>query len=139
MATTARDIMTPNVNCVGESESLIDAARKMRDLNVGVLRVYGNNDRLTGLMTDRDIVICCVDDGRDPTTTSTGALCDDAPVSIGADDPIEDVLSSMGEYPVRRLPVMDDGHLIGNISESDIAHHAPDKDVADSVQAVTAK
>ena len=139
MATTARDIMTPNVECVGESATLVDAARKMRDLDIGVLPVCGAGDRLKGIVTDRDIVIRCLADGKDPGATTAGSLCDGAPVTIGADDPIEDVLSTMGEYQVRRLPVIDGGRLIGIISEADIAHHAPDKDVADTVQAVTEK
>lgn len=139
MVTTARDIMTPNVECVGESETLGDAARRMRDLDVGVLPVCGNDDRLKGIVTDRDVVIRCVADGKNLGATTAGSLCDGTPVTIGADDPIEDVLSTMGEYQVRRLPVIDGYRLVGIISEADIAHHAPDQDVADTVQAVTEK
>ena len=98
-----------------------------------------DDDRLKGIITDRDIVIRCVADGNDPGNTTAGALCDGTPVTIGADDPIEDVLSTMGEYQVRRLPVIDGDRLVGIISEADIAHHAPDQDVADTVQAVTEK
>ena len=139
MVITARDIMTPNVECVGEAETLFDAARRMRDLDVGVLPVCGSNDRLKGIITDRDIVIRCVADGNDPGTTTARSLCDGAPVTIGADDPVEEVLSTMGEYQVRRLPVIDGHRLVGIISEADIAHHVPDRDVADTVQAVTEK
>jgi len=64
-------------------------------------------------------------------------LCDGAPVIICAEDPVEDVLSTMDEYQVRRLPVIDEDRLVGISSEADIAHHAPDQDVADMVQAVT--
>ena len=99
----------------------------------------GSDGRLIGIVTDRDIVIRCVADGNDPGTTTAGAVCVGAPVTIGADDPVEEVLSSMGEYQVRRLPVIDGDRLVGIISEADIAHHVPDRDVADTVQAVTEK
>ena len=91
------------------------------------------------IVTDRDIVIRCVADGNDPGTTTAGSLCDGAPVTIGADDPVEEVLSTMGEYQVRRLLVIDGHRLVGIISEADIAHHVPDQDVANTVQAVTEK
>jgi CBS domain-containing protein len=137
MVITARDIMTPNVQCVAEAEIVVDAARRMRDLDVDVLPVCGSDGRLIGIVTDRDIVIRCVADGNDPGTTTAGSLCDGAPVIICAEDPVEDVLSTMDEYQVRRLPVIDEDRLVGIISEADIAHHAPDQDVADMVQAVT--
>jgi CBS domain-containing protein len=139
MVITARDIMTPHVECVRETETLVEAARMMRDLDVGVLPVYGTDARLKGIVTDRDIVIHCVADGNDPGTTTAGSLCDGPPVTVDADDPVEDVLSTMGEYQVRRLPVTDGDGLVGIISEADIAHHVPDQDVADTVQAVTEK
>ena len=128
MVITARDIMTPNVQCVAEAEIVVDAARRMRDLDVGVLPVCGSDGRLIGIVTDRDIVIRCVADGTDPGTTT---------VIICAEDPVEDALSTMDEYQVRRLPVIDEDRLVGIISEADIAHHAPDQDVADMVQAMT--
>ena len=104
MVITARDIMTPNVQCVAEAEIVVDASRRMRDPDVGVLPVCGSDGRLIGIVTDRDLVIRCVADGNDPETTTAGSLCDGAPVTICAEDPVEDVLSTMGEYQVRRLP-----------------------------------
>jgi CBS domain-containing protein len=139
MVNTARDIMTQNPECVQESQTLVDAARKMRDLDVGALPVCGDDDRLKGIITDRDIVIKCLAEGGNPANTTAGSLCEGKPVTIGADDPLEEVLSTMGEYQVRRLPVIDGHRLIGITSEADIARNAPDPDVADTVQAVTEK
>ena len=96
MVSTARDIMTQNAECVQESQTLVDAARKMRDLDVGALPVCGDDDRLKGIVTDRDIVIRCVANGNDPGTTTAGSLCDGPPVTIGADDPVEDVSTELG-------------------------------------------
>jgi len=137
MVGTARDIMTQNAECVGESETLIDAARKMRDLDVGALPICGDDDRLKGIITDRDIVVRCLAEGGDPATTTAGSLADGKPVTIGADDSIEDVLETMAQNQVRRLPVIDGHRLVGIISEADIARHTPDQSVADTVQAVT--
>lgn len=137
MVQTARDIMTTGAECIGESETLAVAARRMRDLDVGALPICGADGALVGLVTDRDIVVRCVADGGDPTVTMAGELAEGEPVTIGADDPVEDVLSTMGEYQVRRLPVMDDGRLVGIISEADIARHTTGSEVGETVEAVT--
>ena len=137
MAKTARDIMTQGAECVGESQSLVDAAKKMRDLDVGALPVCGDDDRLKGMVTDRDIVIKCVAEGGDPAGTTAGSLAEGKPVTVGADDPIAQVLSTMSRHQVRRLPVIDGHRLVGIISEADIAQRTPDQGVADTVQAVT--
>ena len=137
MVSTARDIMTQNAECVGESQTLVDAARKMRDLDIGALPVCGDDDRLKGIITDRDIVIKCLAEGGDATSATAGSLADGKPVTIGADDSVDEVLATMSEHQVRRLPVIDGHRLVGIISEADIARHAPDPDVADTVQAVT--
>src|SRR3954451_12800549 len=128
--TTAREIMTAGAECVRTTDTLADAARKMRDLEVGALPVCGDDDRLKGIITDRDIVIKCVAEGGNPAGTTAASLCEGKPVTIGADGPLEEVLSTMGEYQVRRLPVIDGHRLIGIISEADIARNAPDPDVA---------
>ena len=137
MVTTARDIMTQDAQCVKESQTLVDAARKMRDLDVGALPICGDDDRLKGMITDRDIVIRCLAADGDPATTTAGSLADGKPVTIGADDSVDEVLETMAEYQVRRLPVIDGHRLVGIISEADIARYAPDEDVADTIQAVT--
>jgi len=139
MASTARDIMTKDVLCVGESDNLVQAARIMRDSDIGSLPVCGDDDRLKGIVTDRDIVVRCVAEGGDPSSTTAGSLCADQGelVTIGADDPLEEVLSTMSRYQVRRLPVIDGHRLVGIISEADVAQHASDAGVADTVEAIT--
>jgi CBS domain-containing protein len=137
MANTARDIMTQGVECVGESQTLVQAAQKMRDLDVGVLPICGDDDRLKGMISDRDIVIRCIAEGGDVNSTTAGSLAQGKPVTIGADDSVEEVLATMSQHQVRRLPVIDGHRLVGIISEADIAAHASDQGVADTVQAVT--
>ncbi len=137
MTTTARDIMTQGAECIGEHETLLQAARKMRDLDVGALPICGEDDRLKGMVTDRDIVIRCLAEDRDPGSVTAGSLAEGKPITVGADDPLEEVLETMAEYQVRRLPVIDGRRLVGIISESDIAQNAPAEDVAETIDAVT--
>ena len=119
--TVARDLMTPDPKCVKEDQTLADAARLMRDLDVGALPICGNDDRLKGMVTDRDIVVKCIADGGDPNTVTAGSLGDGKPVTIGADDDIRDALVVMQDHQVRRLPVIDGHDLVGIISQADIA------------------
>ncbi|WP_448811171.1 CBS domain-containing protein [Agromyces bauzanensis] len=119
--TVARDLMTPDPECVNEDETLVDAARKLRDLDVGALPICGNDDRLKGMLTDRDIVVKCIADGGDPKTVTAGSLADGEPMTIGADDDIREALQVMQNYQVRRLPVIDGHDLVGIISQADIA------------------
>jgi CBS domain-containing protein len=135
--TSARDIMTPDVECVGENETLVDAARKMRDLNVGALPICGEDNRLKGMLTDRDIVVHCLAEGGDPNTVRAGELGDGKPVTIGADDSIEEALQTMKEYKVRRLPVIDGHSLVGMVSQADIARNIDPSKVGDVVEAIS--
>ena len=135
--TTAREIMTTGVECVQENETLVDAARKMRDLDVGALPICGEDNRLKGMLTDRDIVVKCLADGGDPAGTTAGSLAGDEVVTVGADDSVEDALRVMKDHEVRRLPVIDGHDLVGMISLQDIARNVSDERVGDVVDAIT--
>ena len=137
MSILARVIMTGGAECIGVNETLEQAARKMKDLDVGSLPICGEDNRLKGMLTDRDIVVRCLADGGDPKTTRAGDLAQGKPVTIGADDTIEEAIRTMQQHQVRRLPVIDGHDLIGMLSQADIARHTPDQSVADTVQAVT--
>ena len=134
---TARDIMTGSAECASVNDSLADAARKMRDLDVGALPICGDDNRLAGVITDRDIVVKCIADGGDPTSTKVSQLAEGKPVTIGADDSIEEVLRTMTEHGVRRLPVIDGHELIGIVSQADVAKNLPEDKVGDLVEAIS--
>ena len=119
--TVAREIMTPDPKCVGENETLVDAARLMASMDVGALPICGEDKRLKGMLTDRDIVVKCLAQGGDPTTMRAGELGEGKPVTIGADDDIREALDTMKRYQVRRLPVIDGHDLVGIISQADVA------------------
>ena len=135
--TSARDIMTAGVECVQEGESLVDAARKMRDLDVGALPICGADNRLKGMLTDRDIVVKCLADGRDPASTTAGELGGHEVITIGADDSVEEALRVMKDHAVRRLPVIDGRDLVGVISLQDIARNLSEDKLGDVVDAIT--
>jgi CBS-domain-containing membrane protein len=121
--------MTGDAECVSVDETLADAARKLRDLDVGALPICGEDNRLKGMLTDRDIVVKCLAEGKDPFSTKVAELADGKPVTIGADDSVEEALQAMKEHGVRRLPVIDGHDLIGIVSQADIARKLPeDKD-----------
>jgi CBS domain-containing protein len=124
--TTARDIMTRDAECVRTSDTLVTAAQRMRDLGVGSMPICGDDDRLAGMVTDRDIVVKCIADGGDPTSTRVEALAEGKPVTIGADDDIQEALRTMTSHDVRRLPVIDGDRLVGSVSQADIAKHLPE-------------
>jgi len=135
--TTARDIMSGGVECIGENETLVDAARKMRDLDVGALPICGEDNRLKGMLTDRDIVVRVLAEGGDPKQTTAGSLGEGKPVTIGADDSVEETLRTMKEHGVRRLPVIDGHDLVGIVSQADIARNLPEGMVGDLVEAIS--
>jgi CBS domain-containing protein len=134
---TARDIMTGGTECVGENDTLVDAARKMRDLDVGALPICGQDNRLKGMLTDRDIVVRCLAEGGDPTSTRAGEFSQGKPVTVGADDPVEEILRTMSQYKVRRLPVIDGHDLVGMVSQADVARNLPEEKVGDLVEAIS--
>jgi CBS domain-containing protein len=138
MAAAVKDIMTGGVECASTTDTLVDAARKLRDLDVGALPICGEDNRLQGMITDRDIVVRCIAEGGDPTTATVGDLVDgDEVVTVGADDSIEEALRTMSQHAVRRLPVIDGHDLVGILSQADIAAHVPDDSVADLIQAIS--
>jgi len=136
--TTARDIMHTGATCIGEHETLDAAAQHMRDLGVGALPICGADDRLHGMLTDRDIVINGVAAGLDLATTTAGQLAQRNTYYVDADANIQEMLNVMEEHQVRRLPVIDNHRLVGIVSEADIARHLPEHAIVRFIRAICA-
>jgi CBS domain-containing protein len=134
---TAREIMTADATCVGETENVLDAARKMADLGVGSLPICGTDNRLKGMLTDRDIVVKVLAQGKDPATCTAGDLAQGKPVTIGADDDAKEILRTMAQHKVRRLPVIDGHTLVGIVAVADVARALPDSPVGDLIDAIS--
>jgi CBS domain-containing protein len=137
VADTAREAMTGGVECVGENESVLDAARKMAQLSVGALPICGEDDRLKGMVTDRDVVVKVLAEGRDPAGVTAGSLGQGKPVTIGADDSLEAALHTMAGHKVRRLPVIDGHRLIGMLSLADLARALPADRAGELIQVIS--
>jgi CBS domain-containing protein len=136
---TARDIMTAECKCVGEDDTVLDAAKQLAELDVGAMPICGSDDRLKGMITDRDIVVKVLAQGKDPSSTRVSELAtQDEVVTIGADDPIDEALRTMTDHKVRRLPVIDDQRCVGIISQADVATHIDEEKVGDLVEAISA-
>jgi CBS domain-containing protein len=138
MAKTARDVMTQDPQCVGENETVLDAARKLADLDVGAMPICGEDDRLKGMLTDRDIVVKVLAPGKDPASTRAGELGEGKPITIGADDSVDEALRTMTQHHVRRLPVIDGHRLVGIISQADIARNLDEEKTGELVEAISA-
>ena len=136
----ARDIMSDDCSCISENDSVLDAAKQLAELGVGSMPICGDDDRLKGMLTDRDIVVKVLAKGKDPADVKAGELGvgDGKTVTIGADDPIDEALRTMIDHKVRRLPVIDERELVGIISQADIATNLDEDKVGDLVEAISA-
>ncbi len=136
-ATTARAIMTPDATCVGADETVLEAAKEMTELGVGSLPVRGADERLEGMLTDRDIVVKVLAAGKDPAKVKAGDLAQGEVVTVDADDEAEAILRTMSRHKVRRLPVIEDNALVGIVTQADVARTLPDPKVGDLLEAIS--
>jgi CBS domain-containing protein len=137
MGKTAREVMTGSAECIGENDTVLDAARKLAELDVGAMPICGEDNRLKGMLTDRDIVVKVLAQGKDPASTRAGELGDGKPVTIGADDSIEEALRTMAGHQVRRLPVIDGHELVGIVSQADVARNLDEERTGELVEAIS--
>lgn len=134
---TARELMTSPAKCVNEQDSIQLAAQLMKDLDVGMLPICGQDNRLAGTITDRDIVLNCVADGVVTSSTKVADYAQGKPVTIGADDSIEEAIRTMQQHQVRRLPVIDGHKLVGMLAQADIARYSDENDSGHLVSGVS--
>jgi CBS domain-containing protein len=130
----ARDIMHPGAECIGEGDSVAAAAQKMRDLAVGSLPICGADDRLHGILTDRDIVLRCVAEGRDPAQVRAGDLAQETLFWVEATAGVGEVLHQMEDHRVKHLPVIESHRLVGIITEADLARSLDEHRLAKFVE-----
>jgi CBS domain-containing protein len=115
------EVMTPHARCIGPESTLVDAARQMRELDVGSLPIC-ENDRLAGMVTDRDLVLRGVGEGLDPRSTPVRAVMSPGIVYIFEDQDVEEAARLMEVKQIRRLPVLNrDKRLVGIVSLGDLA------------------
>lgn len=137
MATKVRDVMTGGPVCVTPDTPVSVVAEVMDSDNIGAVPVV-ENDRLTGMITDRDIVIRAVAKGKDPRGMPVREIYSRDVIAVTPDDKLKDVVSIMADNQVRRMPVVDsENHLVGVISQADIALEAKEKIVGEMVEEIS--
>lgn len=134
-----RELMTGNTVSVHEKEPVIAAARLMRARNIGSIPVCGDDGQLTGMLTDRDIVIRCVASGADPGAVQIAAVMTPGAVTAAPTDEVDAALARMTREQIRRLPVVQEGKLVGMLSIADVARSRRcDMEAAQALCGITA-
>ena len=129
--------MHSGTTCVATDQTAADAARLMAAHGMGALPICGQDQRIKGVVTDRDLVTKVVAPGRDAGTFPAGDLNQQQTITADPDDDAEDLLTIMTGYRVRRLPVVDEGKLVGVVTMSDIARSLPHPDTGRLVEALS--
>lgn len=121
MGQKVRDVMSSRPVTMPPDALLIDAATQMRDQDIGDVLILDEDGRLRGIVTDRDMVIRAIADGQEASITTLAEVCSPDVVTVEADDDIDTAIRLMSDQAIRRIPVIDDGLLVGMISLGDLA------------------
>lgn len=137
MGQSIREIMTSNPSTVEPGKSVVEAARIMKQEDAGVVPVT-ENGRLTGMVTDRDIAIRVVAEGKDPQSTTVREVASTDLVTIDPQQDLDEALRLMAKHQVRRLPVIEeDGRLVGVVAQADVARKGDDTKTGQVVQEIS--
>jgi CBS domain-containing protein len=134
MAKTVQDIMTKNPITLAANTPIVEAARAMRDNDIGVV-VVENNGQLLGLVTDRDIVIRAIAENRNLSNTTLESICSKDVTSVSPDQSDTDAVQLMRQKSIRRLPVVQNGKVVGILSLGDLAIENDERSVLAQVSA----
>lgn len=119
-ASTVRDAMTRSPTTVAAQESAVEAARLMAAQDVGSLPVLDGDD-LVGMVTDRDLVLHVLAKDVDPHKVTMASICSQDPIAVESGDSLDEALRQMAKEQIRRLPVVDDGRLVGILAQADVS------------------
>lgn len=130
-------VMTPNPRTIQPSTPVVEAARLMRDDDIGPLPIVEGN-RVVGILTDRDIVLRTIAEGKDPQSVTAGEIASKQLVTIDPDQSLDEAAQLMAKHQVRRLPVCEeDGRLVGIVAQADVAIQAPTQQAGEIVQEIS--
>jgi CBS domain-containing protein len=136
MAKSVREVMTPGVRTVSPAQSLTDAAEVMKGEDVGSVPVV-EEGRLAGIVTDRDIVTRAVAERRDPQAVKVEEIASRDVVTVEPEQDLDEALALMARHQVRRLPVVEEGRLVGMLAQADVALEAKEKKVGETVEQIS--
>ncbi len=132
-----RDAMAKTVSSAMKSDRVIDIARKMKQEDAGFIPVVENGGTMLGVITDRDIVIRCIAEGHDPRNESAEHVMSREVTIIGPDDDIEQAARMMEREEIRRLPVAENGRLVGVLSHGNLVQATKNKTAEKATEGVT--
>jgi CBS domain-containing protein len=136
MAKKIREVMTPAPETIQADRPATEAAQKMKEADAGMIPVMTNGN-LLGTVTDRDIALRIVAEGKDPQSTLVGEIATTDPITVAPDEDLDAALEKMAKHQVRRLPVVEDGRLIGVVAQADVAREGDEKDVGHTVEEIS--
>ena len=137
MGQSIRDLMTANPRTVTSDQMVVDAAKIMREIDTGIVPIV-EGDKLVGVVTDRDITIEVVAQGKDPQSTKVTDVASRDLVTIDPQQNLDEAMRLMAEHQVRRLPVVEeDGKLIGIVAQADVAKHGDDARTGEVVEKIS--
>lgn len=136
MSATVREAMTPAPTTISHDADVTQAARTMIAEDVGSLPVV-DGETLVGMVTDRDLVAHVMARDLDPTKTVVSEVCSGSPVVATPDEPLAAALDRMAGVQVRRLPVVDDGRLVGILAQADVSRTAPARTTGELVEQIS--
>jgi CBS domain-containing protein len=137
MATRASDIMTRDITVIREEETMRQAAERLANDDIGVLPITDDQKNLKGIMTDRDIVVHVVARGKDVNNTRAKDLEQGEVVTLRPDDSIKHAADLMAQYKVRRLPVVDNGRIVGIVSQADVVKNVAPEEAGRMLTAIS--
>jgi CBS domain-containing protein len=132
-----REVMTSNPRAIEADKPVSDAAKMMRDEDVGLAPIV-EGERLVGTLTDRDIATRVVAEGKDPETTSVREVASTDLITVDPEKDLDEAVRLMAQHQVRRIPVVEeDGRLVGVVAQADVARQADDRQTGDVVQQIS--
>jgi CBS domain-containing protein len=137
MAESIRDLMTKSTRSLESASTVVEAARLMRDVDAGIIPIV-EGEKLVGTVTDRDIAIRVVAEGKSPESVTVGEIASRDLVTIDPQQDLDEALRLMARHQIRRLPVVEeDGKLVGIVAQADIARNASDAQTGDLVEDIS--
>ena len=136
MAKSVRDTMTANPRSITPGDPIVEAARLMRDEDIGSLPVT-EEGRLVGMVTDRDIAVRVIAEGKSPESTTVGEVLSRDPVAAEPGQDLDEALRLMAQHQVRRLPVVEEDRLVGILAQADVALEEKDKKTGGLVESIS--
>ena len=133
---TVRDAMTASPTAIASDKTAVDAARTMTTENVGSLPVV-EEQKLVGMITDRDLVTNVLAKDLDPNKVPVAEVATQDPVSVSPDESLDTALERMAEKQVRRLPVVEDGRLVGILAQADVSRIAQPESTGRMVEKIS--